>query len=98
MALFAKEIPKDHRIAVIAEIDKADLFSALCERTVQLSGRIARHRHARHVALDVRQDHRHPGIRKSFGEDLQGDGLAGARGPRDKPVPVAVFQQQILRL
>ena len=44
--------------------------------------------HAGEVALDVGQQHRHPGVRQLAREPLQGLGLARAGGARDEAVPV----------
>ena len=41
------------------------------------------------VALDVGGEHRHTTGRKLLGEELEGDGLAGAGGASDEPVTVA---------
>ena len=50
------------------------------------------------VALHVRGEDRHPGVRKPLGQDLQGDGLPGPRRSGDKPVPVGAIQAERLGL
>ncbi|MCY1289903.1 hypothetical protein D9M68_795780 [compost metagenome] len=46
---------------------------------------------AAEVALDIRSEHRHPGIAEDFGQALQGHGLAGAGGPGYQAVAVGQF-------
>jgi len=43
---------------------------------------------AREIALHVGREHRNAGICQLLGEQLKGDGLAGAGGTRDQAVPV----------
>ena len=50
------------------------------------------------VALDVGGKHRHAGIGKALGQDLQRHRLAGAGRAGDQAVAVGVFQRQIFAL
>ena len=57
-------------------------------------GGVAGLREAREVALDVRDEHRHPRVRELPGDDLQRLGLPRAGGAGDEPVPVDGGQGQ----
>src|SRR6185295_6415098 len=50
-----------------------------------------------HVALDVGHEHWHTHAREALGQDHQRDGLAGAGGARDEPMPVRVLADQVNR-
>ena len=45
----------------------------------------------------IRQEDRHPRLRKPFGENLQGHRLAGACGPRDQPMAIGHIKPHFLR-
>ena len=53
---------------------------------------------AKQIGLHVGAEHRHAGVGEAFGEALQGDGLAGAGGAGDEPVPVGEAQPYIFGL
>jgi hypothetical protein len=59
------------------------------------AARLARLGEARHVALDVGDQHRHARRRELLGHRLQRLGLARAGGARDEPVPVHRGQRDL---
>src|SRR3546814_3342375 len=63
-------------------VGKPDGRGPLAQEVLRLAG----HREAREVALDVGAEHRDAGLRETLGQDLQGDGLAGAGGAGDEAV------------
>ncbi|MCY1291949.1 hypothetical protein D9M70_411560 [compost metagenome] len=96
MALFAVEIPKDDRefLELVRVRRQADLLGALQDEILGLADRAD----AGEIALDVGAEDGDAGIGKTFGEDLQGDGLAGSGGAGDQAMAVAELQLQILAL
>ena len=68
----------------------ADLCRAFGEGDMQFGGLASCDCKARQIALHIRQKHRHPGIGKTLGKDLQRHRLARARRPRDQPVAVGI--------
>ncbi|MNN17762.1 hypothetical protein D3C81_1309560 [compost metagenome] len=56
-----------------------------------LALRIALGGDATQVALDIGGEHRDAGIAETFGQMLQGHGLAGTGGAGDQPVAVGQF-------
>ena len=96
VALFAEQIPEGDRKRLILQI-KPDGGRPLHERLMQLVLRRSGLRDAGQIAFDIGHEHRHPGGRKPFGQDLQRHRLAGAGRPGDQPVPIAVFEQEVLR-
>ena len=96
VALFAEQIPENHRKGAVAIIRHADGGGAFGESLVQLATFGPGHRQPGQIALDIGQEHRDPRPGKAFGQPLQCHGLAGAGGPGDQPVPVAELQQQVL--
>jgi hypothetical protein len=96
VALFAEEVPEDHREGAILQV-KPDLGRAFGESLMQLVGRGTRGGDAGKIALHVGEEDGDPGSGKALGQDLQGHGLAGAGRARDQPVAVAVFQEKLLR-
>ena len=97
VALFAKQVPEDHRSGVIAEIRHADGGDPLHEGVVQFEAFRPGHRQPGQIAFDIGQKHRHARQRKPLGKPLQGHGFTGSGRPRDQPVAVAEPQQQGLR-
>ena len=93
MALLAEEVPEHHRKLVGLPFE-AQFSGALGEMLLRLAG----HGDAREVALHVGGEHRHAGIGEAFGQGLQGDGLAGARGAGHKSVTVGAFEVEVLEL
>ena len=69
---------------------EAEILGALDQRLLGLADR----GNARQVALDVGGENRDAGARQAFGENLQGDGLAGAGCAGDQPVTVGKGQRQ----
>ena len=96
VARFAIEVPEGDREGGIGVIGKSDLRGAFHEGVMQLEALTARRTEARQVPFHVRQEDRHPVRREAFGQDLQGHGLARPGRPGDQPVPVGIFQQQLL--
>ena len=94
VALLAVEIPEDDGEFLEIVGRQADLVGALLEKVL----RLAHGADARKVALHVGAEHRHAGIRKALGEDLQRHRLAGAGRAGHEAVAVAEFQVQIFRL
>ena len=92
VALLPKEIPKGHRKGLIGIVVKADLCRAFGEGAVQFGGLASRDCKAGQIAFHIRQKHRHPGIGKTLGKDLQRHRLARARRPRDQPVAVGIAE------
>ena len=97
MALCAEQIPECDRKALIGIGVKADFFSPAHEGAMQFCLCTARLGQPRQIAFHIGHKDRHAHLGKAFGHDLQGDGLAGARCPRNQPVTVCVFQAQDLR-
>jgi hypothetical protein len=93
----AEEVPERDGEGAVGIVTEPDRRGAFGEGAVQLEVFTPAGREARKVALHVRQDDRHAGHRKAFGQDLQGHGLAGAGGARDQAVAVGVFQEELLR-
>ena len=98
MALFAEQVPEGDRKSLVAEIVKPDGRRATGESLVEFEFRRPRFRQPGQIALDVRQEHRNAGIRKTFGKDLQSDGFSRARRTGYQPVAVGVFENQVLVL
>jgi hypothetical protein len=94
VALLAEQIPEDRRRGLEAIVGEVDLFGALDQ---EILGRSLL-RNAGKIAFDIGGEDRHPGLRKTFGHDLQGDGLAGAGGPGHQAMTVGHGQEQILAL
>src|SRR5262249_43126485 len=94
VTLLAKQIPKQGWKGDIGPVVEPDLFGALDEALLLL----ARGGNTGKIALDVGGKYRHPGAGKAFGQNLQGDGLAGAGGAGDEAVPVGEPQLQVFRL
>ena len=86
-----KHIPKSARAPAQAPILNAELRHALLD----ILGIIARLRHAGHVALDIGHKRRNARLGKAFGQQLQRNGFARARGARDNAMPVCLVQQQV---
>ena len=70
MPLIAEQIPERDWEIFICVIVKADLGRALCKGFVQFEICASRIGKAGQVALHIRQEHRHPGLGKPFGENL----------------------------
>src|SRR5512140_167780 len=75
MALFAEQVPEDHRIGAVV-LRVANLLVARLDPGL----RLALFGHAGKIALHVGAEHRHALMGEAFREALQGDGLAGSRG------------------
>src|SRR3546814_10791003 len=75
-------------------VGKPDGLGPLAQEVLRLAGR----RQSREVALDVGAEHRDAGLREALGQDLQGDGLAGAGGAGDEAVATGVGQPDVFRL
>ena len=95
VALLGPEIPEGDGEGRVAEVI-ANRGGAGGEGAVQLALGGARLGEAGEVALHVGQEDGDAGGGEGLGQDLQGDGLAGAGGARDQAVAVAVFEQQVL--
>ena len=65
---------------------------------MQLEALSACHAETRKVAFHIGAEDRDTFSRKTFGQDLQGDRLASARGPGDYAVPVRPVEKQLLGL
>ncbi|MEY9788955.1 hypothetical protein ABIE77_003514 [Sinorhizobium fredii] len=94
MALFAVEIPEDHRELLEFIGREADLLGALDKEVLRLADRPD----AGQIALHVGAEDRNAGVREALGKDLQRHGLAGAGGAGDQAMAVAELQFQIFRL
>ncbi len=94
MALFAIEIPEDHRIIGIGIILHAQFPGPPFQLVGVLECRRAGHGYAGQVALHVGHEHRHAGSGEAFRHALQGHRLAGAGGARDQPVAIGPPQLQ----
>ena len=94
VALFTEHIPQHGRIGARREGRQADLIQALVDEVLLGAG----DRNAGEVTLDVGGKDRDAGIGEAFGQDLQGDGLAGAGRARDQAVAVGEFQVKIFWL
>ena len=93
MALLAEQIPEHHG-ETVGLVGKAHILGALDEGVLGF----ARCGNAGQIALDVGGEHGNAGIGQAFGENLQGDGFAGAGGARDQAVAVRQLQRQIFWL
>ncbi len=65
-----------------------------CSRCCELRVILPRLADAGEVALDVGREDRHADAAERFGDDLQGDGLAGAGGARDQAMAIGERGQQ----
>ena len=90
MALFAEQIP-EHAAELVGLISDADFLRPRDKRL----GAVAGHGDPGQVALDVGGEDAGSGDAETFGELLQGHGLARSGRAGDQPVAVAVAQQQI---
>ncbi|GBF26853.1 hypothetical protein MnTg02_01895 [bacterium MnTg02] len=84
MPLLAKEIPKDDRKRFVRVIFEANLLRALFQKILRYSGS----REAGKIPFHIGAKDRHALLRKSFGENLQGDRFAGTCRAGDQAVPV----------
>ncbi|EXI83887.1 MAG: hypothetical protein AW12_02525 [Candidatus Accumulibacter sp. BA-94] len=90
MPLLAENVPVDDRAArryVILDAERV-------EPGLQLRRQAAGSGQPRQIPLDVGHEHRHANARKAFGEQLQGDRLAGSGGAGDQSVAVGECRQQ----
>jgi len=89
-AVRQRHIPEHRRTTrrrIVAQLELADPLLDLH----RLAARLAQ---AGKVTFHVGEKHRHATGTESLGEHLQGDGLAGARGPGDQPVAISHLGQQ----
>ena len=93
VALFAEEVPEQGRRGLGNQLQ----VHGARPRQHLLPG-LAGGGDAAEVALHVGGEDRHPGVRQTLGQDLQGDGLPGPRRPGDKSVPVGAIQAERLGL
>ena len=96
MALFAEQVPEYDREILVAVIVEVDGLGAGHQLVMEFVFVAPRRGEAGQVALHIGHEHRHARLRKPLGEDLQRDGLAGARRSGDQPMAVAEAQQQAL--
>ena len=89
MALLAEHVP-EHRREFVGLIVEAEPLGAADQRLLGLADR----GNARQVALDVGGKNRNAGARQAFGENLQGDGLAGAGCACDQSMTIGEGQRQ----
>src|SRR6185503_13108530 len=89
----AVEIEKHDRTGLRGMSLDADLFYTLLDFLIEHAG----HRQPRDVSLDVRHEDGNAKSGKALGEHHERDCLSGAGGAGDKPVPIAVFRQEIDR-
>ena len=92
MALGTEDIPEHHRVDGRRVAREADMGGALDQLRLDLAG----HRQPGQIALDVGREHRHAEIAEAFAQALQRHRLAGASGPGDQAVAVAVPGEQPL--
>src|SRR5438552_550193 len=92
MALLAKYIPEDGREFVGLK-RQIHLFGALQDEILGFSG----DRDARKVTLDVSCEYRNARARKTFGQNLQRDCLAGAGCAGHKAMPVCEPECEVRR-
>jgi len=90
MALLAEYVPEHRRRGTVGKVGDAEGNRPLFEFRV----RRARLADPREVALYVGAEHRNALGGESLGEHLQGDGLAGAGGAGDQPVPVGELEAE----
>ena len=94
VALFAEQVPEDHReLLELIEV-QADRRGALLKEILVF----AYGGNAGKVAFHVGAEHRHAGIGKTLRQDLQRHRLAGADRASDQPVPVGIAEIQIFAL
>ena len=80
------DVPEGGGIRLIGKgVPDAELVDALLNAFAADTGRAE----ARHVALDVAQEHGYARVGEGFRHHLHGDGLAGAAGAGDQAVAIA---------
>jgi hypothetical protein len=91
VALLAEQVPEDgrRRLRTQLEVHRGRTGQELLVRLAGLGD-------AGEVALHVGGEHRHAGVGQPLGEDLQGDGLAGACGASHQPVAVGPVEPEEL--